>query len=99
VHGLLGENIGAEPLGFFKGPVVSNGGIKIKVPWGIATGAGEGLADAAAAVDEDFVKTALLGLVFVFVTQMPFPKNACAVPRFLQYLGKRGGLRSQPLTF
>ena len=57
------------------------------------------MADAARAVDEDFVESALVGLVGFFVTEMPFAKDSGGVACSFEDLGKDGGVESHALAF
>ena len=98
-RGLGKKDIGAEAGGFRERAVVADDGIEVGVAGDIAAGAGIGLADAAAAVDEDLVEAAGAGLIGGFVAEMPFPKNAGGVTGGFQDLSEGGGVESEALAF
>lgn len=93
------EEIGAVSLGFNEGAVVANDGVEVFVPGRVGTGAFVGLADAACAVDEDFVKATFVGLVGIFVTEVPLAKNAGGVACGFKHLGEDGGVERHALAF
>ncbi len=57
------EHVGAEALGLLEAAVVQDGRIEVLVARRVAATAGIRLADAAGAVDEDFVEAAAVGLI------------------------------------
>ena len=57
------------------------------------------LADAAGAVNEDFAEAAVVRLVLVLVTQMPFAEDAGLVAGLPQQLWKRRRGQRHPLAF
>ena len=97
--GSIKEHIGAVTLGLFKGSVVQNGGVEIAVSWGVSAASGVGLPDAAGPVDEGLIETSSVGLVGVFVTEVPFSKGAGLVSRLLEDLGDRDGIESESFAF
>jgi hypothetical protein len=50
-------------------------------------------------VNKGFVKTPLVGLVFVFVAEVPFAEDAGSIARRLEDLGQDGGLERHALPF
>ena len=97
--GSIKEHIGAVSLGLFKGPIVQNGGVEIAVSWGVPAASGEGLADAASSVDEGLLETSSVGLVGVFVTEVPFSEDTGMVSRLLEDLGDRDRIESESFAF
>src|SRR5690606_31491551 len=97
------EHIGAKTFGLHEGVVVQNDVIEIQ-PVSRAVGRKIGaapfvrLADAAGAMNEGLAEAAVVGLVFVFVAEMPLAKNAGLVARLAEQLreGRRG--ERQPLA-
>src|SRR5882724_3013946 len=75
------EHIGAIAFGFDERAVVQNDGIEILVVRRVAAAARIGLADAAGAVNEDFVEAALVRLIGGFVAEVPFAEDAGGVSR------------------
>jgi hypothetical protein len=73
--------------------------VEVQIAGRVAAGAGESLPDAAAAVDKDFLKTPILGLVRVFISEMPFAKNPGGVTCIFQDLGQCNCLRIEALAF
>ena len=90
LRSLAVEEVGAVAPRFLELSVVEERGIKIRVAGRIAAGAGEGLADATAAVDVDLIEAAALGSIFRFVAEMPFAENPRGVTGRLQHLRQRG---------
>jgi hypothetical protein len=78
-EGLVKKHIGTVAMSFLENAVVQDGGVKIRVAGRIAAGTGISLADASAAMDEDFVKTALVRSIGPFIPQMPFAENTCGI--------------------
>lgn len=97
--GLRVKNVGAVALSFFEGPVVENGGVEIGVCGGVATGAWVDLADSAAAVNEYFTKSAVVGLIGGFVSEVPFPKDTGGISGLTEHFGERYGFERHPLAF
>jgi len=97
--GSIKEHIGAVSLGLFKGPIVQNGWVEIAVSGGVPAASWEGLPDAAGPVDEGLIETSSVGLVGVFVAEVPFSKDAGLVPRLLEDLGDRDGIESESFAF
>ena len=98
-EGLVKKHIGTVAMSFFKNAVVQDGGVKIRVAGRIAAGTGISLADASAAMDEDFVKTALVRSIGPFIPQMPFAENTCGITGRFEHLRDRRGLQHQSLSF
>ncbi len=59
---------------------------EIRVAGHIPATAFVALPDAASAMNEDFVETALIRLVFILVAQMPFAEDARGIPGLFQYI-------------
>jgi hypothetical protein len=97
--GSIKEHIGAVSLGLFKGPIVQNGWVEIAVSGGVPAASWEGLPDAAGTVDEGLLETSSVGLVGVFVTEVPFPENTGMVSRLLEDLGDRDRIESESFAF
>ena len=97
--GSIKEHIGAVTLGLFKGSVVQNGGVEIAVSWGVSAASGVGLSDAAGPVDEGLIETSSVGLVGVFVTEVPFSEGTGMVSRLLEDLGDRDRIESESFAF
>ena len=95
---LLVENIRAVPLRLHEGVVVQDCRVEVSVAGRVATGAGIGLPDAAAAMDENLVEAAVAGLILGFVAQVPFTEDAGGVTDGLQNLRERGRLQGESLT-
>ena len=55
------------------------------------------MADSTTAMDKAFVKAAVLGLIGVFIAEMPFTKDTGRVTRCLEHLSKGGRSESHPL--
>ena len=90
-NGLSEEHVGAVAAGLHEAAVVEDGGIEVGVFRGVAAGTGEGLADAAAAVDEDLVESAAIGLVGGFIAEVPFPEDAGGVAGGAKDVGEGDG--------
>jgi hypothetical protein len=56
------------------------------------------LPDASGTVDEDLVETALVGLVGIFITEMPFAKDPSRVSRRSEDLREDGRIEGHPLS-
>ena len=93
------EDVCAETVRLNETTVMTNDGIQILIVGGIGTGTIIGLAYPPGAMNEDLVKPTLIGLVFVFVAEVPFSKDARSVPCSLQYLRQDGCLQCHPLPF
>jgi hypothetical protein len=98
VQRLREENVGAITFGLFEPAVVPDGGVKIGVARRVAATARVGLPDAARAVDEHFIESAPVGLISVFVAQMPLAENTRGVAGGLQHLRQRHRFEAQPLA-
>ena len=99
LQSLAEEHVGAIAVSALKSAVVADHGIEIGVARSVGAGTRILLANAAAAMDEHFVKAAVSGLVRFGVAQVPLPENAGGVARALQRLGERGGLQAHALAF
>jgi hypothetical protein len=97
-EGAVEENVGAEALGPLEGAVVADHGVEIVVVRHVAAGARIGLADAAAAMDEDLVEAPPAGLVGVFVAEVPLAEDARGVARRLERLREGEGLEAHALA-
>ncbi|MEY5016512.1 MAG: hypothetical protein RIS92_2870 [Verrucomicrobiota bacterium] len=91
-RGLGVKNVGAVALCFFKGSVVEDGGVEVGVCGGVAAGAWVDLPDSATAVDKHFAKSALVGLVGWFVSEVPFPEDAGGISCMAENFRERYGL-------
>ena len=80
------KQISAIALGFYEGTVVPNSRVEILVSGRIGARAFVGLPNASGPVNESLVKTALMGLVGLLVSQVPLPENPRNVTRFGQHL-------------
>ena len=71
---------------------MADDGIEVFVSGYVGAGAFVALSDATGAVDEDFIEAALVGLMCLFVAEVPFTKDAGGLAAFFEGLGKSGGL-------
>jgi len=77
---------------------MANHGIKILVTRGIRTGTVVCLPDTSGTVDEGFVEAALVGLIRVFVSEVPLSENSGSVAGSLEDLRQDGGLQCHALA-
>ena len=70
------KDVGAEALGPDKATIVADHGVGVGIVRRVGARAVIDLADPASPVDEDFIETSLLRLVFRLVAEVPFPENA-----------------------
>src|SRR5436305_10237760 len=89
---LAEEQIGTVARGPLELTVVSQGRVDVRIARRIAPRTRIGLADAAATVDVDFVKTAPFRLILGFIAKMPFAENAGRVAGRFEHLGDGGRL-------
>ena len=92
------EDVGAVTLGLHERSIMANHGIKILVTRGIRTGTVVGLPDTSGTVDEGLVKAALMGLIRVFVPEVPLSENSGSVAGALEDLRQDGGLQRHALA-
>ena len=99
VKRLVKEEIRAITLGFFEAPVVANGRVKVGIARSVTATAGIGLADAAGAVDEDFVEAPFIRLIGGLVSQVPLSEDAGGIACGLEHLSDRDCLKTHALSF
>ena len=99
LRGLGEELIGAIASSLHELTVMEDRRAVIGVTRNVAAAARIALADAAGAMDEDFVEATLIRLIFGFVAEVPLAKDAGAITGLLELLGQRGGAQGHPLTF
>ena len=92
------EDVGAVTLGLHERSIMANHWIKILVTRGIRTGTVVGLPDTSGTVDEGLVKAAFVGLIRVFVPEVPFAKDAGSITGALEDLRQDGGLQRHALA-
>ena len=92
------EDIGTEAFSLDEGAIVADDRVVVFVVWGVGAGAVVSLADAAGTVHEGFVEAALVGLVFVFIAEVPFAEDARGVAGFFEGLGEDGGVEGHALA-
>lgn len=78
-HGGGEKEVGAVAFCFHEGSVVTNGGVKVFVAGNVGAGAFVALADTSGSVNEDFIKSAFVGLVGFFITEVPFAEDSRGV--------------------
>ena len=98
-QGLLEEDIGAIAFGRDELAVVIDHRVEILVARRIAAGAGIGLPDAAAAVDEHLVEAALVGPILGFVAEMPLAEHPGRVAGLLEHRWQRHRIEPEPFAF
>lgn len=96
--GLSKKNIGAVSLGLYKAIVVFDDRIEITGSGSVALAASIVLTNTAGPMDKNFIKPAVLRLIGIFITQMPFTKNAGGVTGRFEDLCNGGGFERHPIT-
>ncbi len=99
VERALEEDVGAETPGLDERAVVQDHRVEVRVARRVAATAGVGLADPASPVDEDLVEAASVGLVCLFIAEVPLAEDAGGVARILEHLDDRGRVETEPLAF
>ena len=78
---------------------MTNDRIKVLVARRVGAAALVGLTNSTGTMDERFIKSARVGLIGFFITQMPFAKNAAGVAGLLKYLRKDRCLKGHAFAF
>ena len=97
-HCRLEKYIRAEPARLHESPVVTDDGIHILVVRRIRARGRVRLSDATCTMDKGLVEPALLRLIGLLVSEVPFSKNARGVSRLLQHLREDRGVERHPFT-
>ena len=93
------KNIGTVALCFFEYSVVQDPWIGVFVVGSIPPTSWIGLADSTGSVNEGFFEATSLGLIEVFVPQVPFSKDSGAVVGLSEYLCDGHRVESKSFAF